>query len=76
MPNPALPPDGPDAQSPPKTSSLVRLLPLGGIALAAIAGIVFLGDSLSILQGLAIFAICFCVALEYVWTQRLSAKAA
>ncbi|MGB0438882.1 MAG: TVP38/TMEM64 family protein, partial [Paracoccaceae bacterium] len=47
MPNPALPPDGPDAQSPPKTSSLVRLLPLGGIALAAIAGIVFLGDSLS-----------------------------
>ena len=44
--------------------------------IAACLAVVILGDSLSLLQGLAIFAICFCVAMEYVWTQRLAARAA
>ena len=38
--------------------------------IAAILAVVILGDRLSWLQGLAIFAICFCVMMEYVWTQR------
>jgi drug/metabolite transporter (DMT)-like permease len=38
--------------------------------IAAFLAIAILGDRLSWLQALAIFAICFCVALEYVWTQR------
>ena len=37
--------------------------------IAAFLAIAILGDDLSWMQGLAIFAICFCVALEYVWTQ-------
>ena len=41
--------------------------------IAALLAVAILGDGLSALQGLAIFAICFCVALEYVWTQRRSA---
>jgi hypothetical protein len=32
-----------------------------------------LGDGLSTLQVFAIFAICFCVAIEYVWTRRAAA---
>ncbi len=37
--------------------------------IAAFLAIAILGDQLSLMQGLAIFAICFCVGLEYVWTQ-------
>ena len=47
--------------------------------IAALLAIAILGDPLTLFQGLAIFAICFCVALEYVWTQhraRQTAKAA
>ena len=42
--------------------------------IAAFLAMAILGDGLSLFQGLAIFAICFCVALEYVWTQRLGAR--
>ncbi len=37
--------------------------------IAAILAIFILDDTLTWMQGLAIFAICFCVGLEYVWTQ-------
>ncbi len=37
--------------------------------IAAVLAVFILGDRLTWMQGLAIFAICFCVALEYVWTQ-------
>lgn len=37
--------------------------------IAALLAVVILGDVLSLMQVLAIFAICFCVGLEYVWTQ-------
>lgn len=40
--------------------------------IAAFLAVAILGDALTMLQGLAIFAICFCVALEYIWTQRLT----
>ena len=43
--------------------------------LAAVLAVAILGDALTLLQGLAIFAICFCVGLEYVWTRR-AARAA
>ena len=60
------------APDPQRANYLFFLKPV----LAAFLAMAFLGDSLSVLQGLAIFAICFCVAMEYVWTQRLSAKPA
>jgi len=41
--------------------------------IAAFLAMALLGDGLSWLQGLAIFTICFCVGLEYVWTRRLAA---
>lgn len=44
--------------------------------IAALFAVVLLGDPLTLFQGLAIFAICFCVALEYVWTQHRARKAA
>ena len=42
--------------------------------IAALLAIAILGDGLSLLQGFAIFAICFCVAIEYVWTRRITAS--
>jgi len=44
--------------------------------IAAFLAVIFLGDHLSLMQGLAIFAICFCVALEYFWTQMQNASVA
>lgn len=43
--------------------------------IAAFLAVAIIGDSLSLMQGLAIFAILFCVGMEYVWTSRV-AKAA
>ena len=43
--------------------------------IAAFLAIAIIGDSLSLMQGMAIFAILFCVGMEYVWTDR-AAKAA
>jgi drug/metabolite transporter (DMT)-like permease len=39
--------------------------------IAALLAVAILGDALSLLQILAIVAICACVALEYVWTMRI-----
>ncbi|MEM7523521.1 MAG: DMT family transporter [Pseudomonadota bacterium] len=60
------------APDPQRANYLFFLKPV----IAAFLAVAILGDSLTILQGLAIFAICFCVAMEYVWTQRLVARAA
>lgn len=38
--------------------------------IAALLAVLILGDVLTLLQGLAIFAICFCVVLEYVWSEH------
>jgi drug/metabolite transporter (DMT)-like permease len=54
----------PDAQ---RANYLFFLKPV----IAAFLAVIFLGDQLTWMQGLAIFAICFCVALEYIWTERL-----
>lgn len=43
--------------------------------IAALLAVAILGDPLSVLQVLAILAICACVAMEYVWTVRLNAAA-
>ena len=59
------------APDPQRANYLFFLKPV----IAAGLAVAILGDSLTWLQGLAIFAICFCVALEYVWTQRLAARA-
>ena len=53
------------APDPQRANYLFFLKPV----IAAFLAIAILGDSLSWLQGLAIFAICFCVGLEYVWTR-------
>lgn len=37
--------------------------------IAAFLAVYILSDPLTWMQGLAIFVICFCVGLEYVWTQ-------
>ncbi len=58
----------PDAQ---RANYLFFLKPV----IAAFLAVIFLGDTLTWMQSLAIFAICFCVALEYVWTQRLQRQA-
>ena len=42
--------------------------------IAAFLAVLILGDALSTMQGLAIFAICSCVALEYFWTQSGKAR--
>ena len=42
--------------------------------IAALLAVVILGDGLSILQAFAIFAICFCVAIEYFWTRSMMAN--
>jgi drug/metabolite transporter (DMT)-like permease len=61
----------PDAQ---RANYLFFLKPV----IAAFLAVIFLGDTLTWMQGLAIFTICFCVALEYIWTeqQRRQARAA
>ncbi len=56
----------PDAQ---RANYLFFLKPV----IAAFLAVIFLGDTLTWMQSLAIFAICFCVALEYIWTQRRAA---
>ncbi|MBY8974970.1 DMT family transporter [Rhodobacteraceae bacterium NNCM2] len=38
--------------------------------IAAFLAVAILGDVLSVMQILAICAICFCVGLEYIWTTR------
>ncbi|MEO1492808.1 MAG: DMT family transporter [Pseudomonadota bacterium] len=57
------------APDPQRANYLFFLKPV----LAALLAVVILGDGLTVLQVLAIFAICFCVAMEYVWTRRLVA---
>ncbi len=42
---------------------------------AAVLAVAILGDVITWLQGLAIFAICFCVVLEVLWTERRRAAA-
>ena len=59
------------APDPQRANYLFFLKPV----IAAFLAMAILGDSLSWLQALAIFAICFCVGLEYVWT-RARTKAA
>ncbi|MEM8698516.1 MAG: DMT family transporter, partial [Pseudomonadota bacterium] len=44
--------------------------------IAAFLAVAILDETLSLLQILAIAAICACVALEYLWTQRRAAKPA
>lgn len=59
------------APDPQRANYLFFLKPV----IAAFLAILILGDGLTLFQGLAIFAICFCVALEYVWTQHNKPKA-
>lgn len=42
--------------------------------IAAFLAVAILGDPLTALQVLAIFAICACVAMEYVWTRRIARR--
>ena len=58
------------ASDPQRANYLFFLKPV----IAALLAIAILGDGLSVLQGFAIFAICFCVAIEYVWTRRITAS--
>lgn len=57
------------APDPQRANYLFFLKPV----IAAVLAVFILGDALTWMQGLAIFAICSCVALEYVWTQSLKA---
>lgn len=59
------------APDPQRANYLFFLKPV----IAAFLAVALLGDPLTALQGLAIFAICFCVALEYVWTRRAARPA-
>lgn len=59
------------APDPQRANYLFFLKPV----IAAFLAVAILGDALTWLQGLAIFAICSCVALEFVWTRRLAARA-
>ena len=59
----------PDAQ---RANYLFFLKPV----IAAFLAVLFLGDQLTWMQALAIFAICFCVALEYFWTRQQQRAAA
>ena len=54
------------APDPQRANYLFFLKPV----IAAVLAVLILGDSLTAFQGLAIFAICFCVGLEYFWTQH------
>ena len=56
------------APDPQRANYLFFLKPV----IAAFLALLILGDSLTMLQVFAIFAICFCVAIEYVWTRRLA----
>lgn len=57
------------APDPQRANYLFFLKPV----IAAMLAVVILGDTLTWMQGLAIFAICSCVALEYIWTQSRTA---
>ena len=59
------------ASDPQRANYLFFLKPV----IAALLAVAILGDGLSLLQGFAIFAICFCVAIEYVWTRRITTAA-
>ncbi len=54
------------APDPQRANYLFFLKPV----IAAILAVWILNNPLSWLQAVAIFAICFCVAIEYVWTQK------
>ena len=58
------------APDPQRANYLFFLKPV----IAAGLAVAILGDTLSLLQVLAITAICFCVGLEYIWTTRLAEK--
>lgn len=60
------------APDPQRANYLFFLKPV----IAAFLAVIFLGDRLTWMQGLAIFTICACVALEYIWTQRQQARPA
>lgn len=60
------------APDPQRANYLFFLKPV----IAAMLAVVILGDTLTWMQGLAIFAICSCVALEYIWTQSRTAAQA
>ncbi len=60
------------APDPQRANYLFFLKPV----IAAVLAVFILGDALTWMQGLAILAICSCVALEYVWTQSLKKKPA
>lgn len=60
------------APDPQRANYLFFLKPV----IAALLAVAILGNPLSWLQGFAIFAICFCVGIEYVWTRRVAAAAA
>ena len=60
------------APDPQRANYLFFLKPV----IAALLAVVILDNTLSWLQGIAIFAICFCVAIEYVWTTRRAAALA
>jgi len=57
------------APDPQRANYLFFLKPV----IAALLAVIILGEDLSILQAFAIFAICFCVAIEYVWTRKAAA---
>ena len=59
------------APDPQRANYLFFLKPV----IAALLAVAILGDALTLFQILAIFAICFCVALEYVWTVSRNARA-
>lgn len=58
------------APDPQRANYLFFLKPV----IAAFLAVLFLGDTLTWMQSLAIFAICACVALEYVWTQSAARR--
>lgn len=60
------------APDPQRANYLFFLKPV----IAAILAIFILGEPLSVFQALAIFAILFCVGLEYVWTRSRARSAA
>lgn len=59
------------APDPQRANYLFFLKPV----IAAVLAVWILGNPLSWLQVFAIFAICFCVAIEYVWTRHRLAAA-
>lgn len=54
------------APDPQRANYLFFLKPV----IAALLAVAILGEELSVLQAFAIFAICFCVGVEYVWSRH------